>query len=162
MNDKLLHDIELERTALLKFNVRFDVKQVITRGIPVSRTAQASVFLSAKNQLYTLVTGQSPLLLGDVQKIIKRMGMQAERYLPPAGTSDYFDAVGRQKFREIFPGRATVSNDDISFYRTLAPYNPALVQIKEINTGVILQFDSDAHGSWRPVTHFSYRRIRTS
>ena len=63
---------------------------------------------------------------------------------------------------EVFPGRTRVSDEDIIFYRTLAPYNPALVMISEVKSGEIYQFDSDFRGNWRVATKFTYRRIRTS
>jgi hypothetical protein len=48
----------------------------------------------------------------------------------------------------------------LHFYKTLAPYNPALVLISEVKNGEIYQFDSDAYGNWRVGARFSYRRIR--
>ena len=90
------------------------------------------------------------------------MGLRAEIYLPPKGEVDYFDEIGRQHFRKVFPGRHNPSHDDIMFYRTLAPYNPAMVQILEVKDGEIKQFDTDASSGWRTVTRFAYRRIKTS
>ena len=70
--------------------------------------------------------------------------------------------IATRKFQEVFPGRRTVSEDDIAFYKTLVPYSPALVLIREVKTGTIYQYDSDASGGWRPHAKFSYRRIATS
>src|SRR5690606_29547593 len=102
------------------------------------------------------------LVLSDVKKIVSRMGLKAELFLPPKGEVDYFDEIGRKKFREVFPARHTPSAEDIIFYRTLAPYNPALIQIHEVTTGEIKQFDTDASGGWRVAARFAYRRIKTS
>jgi hypothetical protein len=93
---------------------------------------------------------------------VARMGLKAELYFPPKGQPDYFDGIGREKFRDVFPGRSHISSDDITFYRTLAPYNPALVLIGEVKNGEIYQYDSDARGDWRVATKFTYRRIKTS
>ena len=90
------------------------------------------------------------------------MGLKAELYFPPKGHPLYFDEIGRSKFHEVFPGRSNVSNDDIIFYRTLAPYNPALVLISEVKNGEVYQFDTDASGQWRLAAKFTYRRIKTS
>lgn len=162
MNNDVFGDIALEQTAKEKFGVAVDISSVIVRGASVSRTAQATVFLTAKKQLYVYVTAQSNLLLGDIQKIIARMGLKAELYLPPRGRTDYFDQIGRKKFNEVFPGRNIVAKQDILFYRTLAPYNPALILIEEVKNGEIRGYDSDASTGWRTLVKFAYRRIKTS
>lgn len=89
------------------------------------------------------------------------MGLAAELYLPPKGQPHYFDDIGRAKFAQVFPGRSNPGPADLQYYRTLAPYNPALVQIAEVKTGEIKQFDTDAKGQWRTATKFAYRRIKT-
>jgi hypothetical protein len=162
MNDAIFDDIDIEHVAKSKFGLAVDIKQVIARNVPVSHTTEATVFLTTKNQLFTLVSGKSRLLLGDVRKIIIRMGMKAELFLPPKGEPDYFNRIGREKFKEVFPGRGVLSSDDIAFYKTLAPYNPAMVQISEIKQGVIRKFDPDSTNDWRIAAEFSYRRIKTS
>ena len=72
------------------------------------------------------------MILSDVKKIISRMGMRAELFLPPKGQPRYFEDIGKRKFREVFPGRKHVTDEDLHFYKTLAPYNPALVLISEV------------------------------
>ena len=162
MRDEIYDDMELEKISKDRFGLDIDVAQVIVRDIEVSRTAVATVFLTKKKQLLVYIDGHSRLLLSDVKKIVTRMGLRAELFLPPKGQPDYFDAIGREKFREVFPGRGHISDEDILFYRTLAPYNPALVLISEVKTGEIYQFDSDARSEWRVAAHFTYRRIKTS
>lgn len=63
------------------------------------------------------------------------MGLKAELYMPPKGQPHYFDDIGRMKFSEVFPGRKVITDEDIVFYKTLAPYNPALVLISEVKKG---------------------------
>jgi hypothetical protein len=162
MREEIYDDTALERTARERFGVDVAIGQVIAREVEVSRTATATVFLTKKKQLFVFVGGHSKLLLGDVKKIVTRMGLKAELYFPPKGQPDYFDAYGRERFREVFPGRGHASDDDIIFYRTLAPYNPALVLISEVKNGEIYKYDSDTHGGWRPAAKFAYRRIKTS
>ena len=162
MNSELYDDIALERIAKEKFGLKVDIDKVIVRQIPVGHTAEATVFLTTKKQLFVYISAHSKLVLGDVKKITTRMGLQAELFLPPRGEVDYFDAVGRVKFRDVFPGRSSPSADDIMFYRTLAPYNPALVQVHEVKNGEIKQFDTDSSKGWRVAARFAYRRIKTS
>jgi hypothetical protein len=160
MNDSVYDDMAMEQIAKSRFGMTIDVDHVIVRAIPVSRVATATLLLTSKKQLLLYVTGTSKLLLSDVKKIVSRMGLTAELYLPPKGQPNYFDDIGRQKFKAVFPGRTNPSAADLQYYRTLAPYNPALVQISEIKTGEIKQFDTDAKGQWRVVSRFAYRRIK--
>lgn len=162
MTDEIYNDTALERLAKDRFGMDIDISQVIVREVEVSRTAVATVFLTKKKQLMVYVHGHSRLLLSDVKKIISRMGFKAELYLPPKGQPDYFDVIGRDKFREVFPGRGHIRDEDLIFYRTLAPYNPALVLIAEVKNGEIFCYDSDTRGGWRVAAKFTYRRIKTS
>lgn len=162
MTDEIYDDLALERIAKERFGLDIDIRQVIVRQVEVSRTATATVFLTTKKQLFVYVTGHSKLLLSDVKKIVSRMGLKAELYLPPKGQPDYFDMIGREKFRDVFPGRGHISSEDIIFYRTLAPYNPGLVLISEVKSGEIYKYDSDSRSGWRVAARFAYRRIKTS
>lgn len=155
-------ELALERTIKENFGVDFDIHHVIVYKVPVSRTAQATLFLTTNKQLYLFITGQSKLLLSDVKKIVTRMDLTAELYHPPKGRPDYFNEIGRSMFHEVFPGRKNIGDADINFYRTLAPYNPALVLISEVKNGHVYQYDSDSTSQWRIAAKFAYRRIRTS
>lgn len=159
MNSEIYDDIAIEETAREQFGKQLDIKQVIVRNAPTSHTTTATVFLTTKGQLFVLVSGRAPLTLGDVRKIIRRMGMTADAYLPPKHEPHYFDKVAEEKFRDVFPGRTSVSEHDLLFYRLLAPYNPALVRIAAINDGVIRQFDSADSSNWRVAAKFAYKRI---
>lgn len=160
--NELYDDVALERQIKSLFGVDGDVEAVIARRIPVGRSVEATLFLTKKKQLFLFIHGETRLLLSDVKKIVSRVGLMPELYMPPKGRPNYFDEVGTLKFQEIFPGRKVAQAEDIVFYRTLAPYSPALVLIREVKNGIIYQYDSDATGAWRPHSKFSYRRIKTS
>lgn len=162
MTDEIYDDFALERIAKDRFGLDLDISQVILRNADVSRTAGATVFLTAKKQLFVYVSGRSKLLLGDVRKIVVRMGLRPELFLPPVGQPDYFDVIGREKFRQVFPGRTSIKDDELRFYRTLTPYNPGMILISEVKNGEIFRYDSDAKDNWRLAARFAYRRIRTS
>jgi hypothetical protein len=162
MTDDMYSDLALEQLVKDRFGFVGEIDQVILREVPASRTAVATVFLTKKKQLLVYVHATSKLLLGDVKKVVTRMGLKAELYFPPKGQPDYFDHIGREKFQAVFPGRGHISDADIIFYRTLAPYNPALILISEVKTGEIFQYDSDARSDWRVGAKFAYRRIKTS
>lgn len=160
MND--IDTIALERAVEREFGMTLEVGQVIVSSVDVARAVQATVFLTKKKQLLCYITGQSRLTLGDVRKIVSRMGLGVESYRPPKGQPRYFDEVAQAKFSEVFPGRTHITGDDLRFYKTLAPYSPALIVISEIKDGHIYQYDADAHGDWRVAAKFTYRRIKTS
>lgn len=160
MNDSVYDDMALEQIARSKFGLQVDIDHVIVRNVPVSRVASATLFLTTKKQLLLYVHGTSKLLLTDVKKIVGRMGLVAEQYMPPKGQPNYFDEIGKEKFKAIFPGMSNPSAQDLHYYRTLAPYNPALIQISEIKAGEVKQFDTDAKTEWRVAAKFAYRRIR--
>lgn len=162
MNDQMYDDVAMERQIKAEFGVSAEVESVIARRFPVGRSVEATLFLSSKKQLYLYISGEARLTLSDVQKIVSRAGLHAELYVPPKGRPQYFDEIGAAKFQEVFPGRKAVTEQDIAFYKTLAPYSPALVLIHEVKNGIIYQYDSDAMGGWRPHAKFSYRRIKTS
>lgn len=162
MNDQVYEDLALEKNIKERFGVAVEVDSVISRRFPVSRTGEATLFLTKKKQLFLYVTSQSKLLLSDIQKIVARAGLKADMYLPPKGRPHYFDEIGTQKFRDIFPGRGHINAQDIAFYRTLTPYTPALILISEVKNGIVYQYDSDSTGGWRQTTRFTYRRIKTS
>ena len=162
MNDQLYDDVALERQIKAQFGVDTEIESMIARRIPVNRNSTASLFLTRKKQLFLYVYGESRFLLSDIKKIVSRIGLTAEMYLPPKGRPNYFDEVGTEKFVEVFPGRKVTNPEDIAFYRTLAPYSPALVLIHEVKNGIIYQYDSDSKTGWRQHSKFSYRRIKTS
>ena len=153
-------DMALEQIAKSRFGMIIDIDHVIVRGVPVSRVATATLFLTEKKQLMLYVSGTSKLLLADIRKIVSRMGLVAEQYLPPKGQPHYFDDIGVEKFKAVFPGRSAPTKQDLQYYRTLASYNPALVQIAEVRAGEVRQFDTDARGEWRVAAKFAYRRIK--
>jgi hypothetical protein len=162
MRDGMYNELALERAVREYFGADIDVRQTIVCRIPVSPTAIATLFLTTKKQLYLYITAQSKITFGDVKKIVSRMGLKADLYIPPKNRPQYFNEVGSAKFHEVFPGRKHINEDDIAFYRTLAPYNPAFILISEIKNGEIYQFDSDSHTKWRVAAKFAYRRIKTS
>lgn len=162
MNDQLLADEAIEQIAKDRFGLDLEIRQMIAREIPIGHTGDASVFLSKKKQLYAYIHGQSNYVLGDIQKIVARMGLRAELYIPPKGQPHYFDDIAAEKFTQTYPGRKPTSENDLRYYKTLASYNPALVVVHEVKNGEIKQFDTDASSGWRTVAKFAYRRIKTS
>lgn len=160
--DMAYNEMALERSLTAQFGPVLNIKQIIVYQVPVGQLSEATLFLTDKKQLYLYVTGQSKLLLDDIKKIISRMGLKAELFLPPKGHPGYFNDISVEKFKEVFPGRREINEQDLIFYKRLVPYNPALVLISEVKDGRVYQHDSDSSTGWRVAAKFAYRRIRTS
>ncbi len=161
MDDAIYDDLAIEAIVKNQFGVQLDIKQVIAREIPTSHTATATVFLTPKHQLYALVRARANLTLGDVRKMAKKMGLEVEAYLPPHYNGDYFNDIARVKFSSVFPGRHAVDESDLNYYKLLAPYNPALLRIRNVTDGIIRQFDSHDSSQWRVAAKFAYKQIST-
>lgn len=161
-DDSWFDDFDLEKLIKERFGLTIEVGKVIGRRLPAGQSVTATVFLTSKKQLFCYIDGYNRLTLGDIKKLAARIGLKPDEFFPPKGRPQYFDEIGREKFSQVFPGRHDVSPEDIQFYRTLAPYMPALISVREVRDGTIYCADSDARGGWRPAVKFAYRRIQTS
>lgn len=159
---EMYDELALEQNAKALFGFSCDIQQVILHNAPVSHTMHATVFMTEKKELMVYIDGESRVTLGDIKKIVTRMGFVAELFLPPKGRTDYFNEFAKDRFREVYPGRHNPSPEDLYYYTTLAPYQPALVQVASVKNGEINQFDTDSKSNWRIAAKFAYRRIRTS
>lgn len=160
MNDAMLDDIAIEKSCKERFNVTLDVADVIVRGVPAGVARKATIFVATNHQVYLYVLSQSAMVLDDVRKIINRMQCEAEVIYPPFGEADYFDRIGRQKFKVMFPGKAIVGEEDLRYYKNLAPYNPALIQLGRVK-GEIRAFETEGR-NWRKVKDYSYSKIKAN
>ncbi len=160
----MAQDLSLNLKALateLESEFGFDapIKHIVAWQMPVSRSAKATIFFNRKNQLFIHITTPARQTLGEVQKILFRVGLSAYKYLPPAGRPEYFTEIASEHFKKTYPGRKITSDNDLRYFKTLALYNPALVQIKNIKDGVIKCFDPDAKGEWRVQAKLVYSRL---
>lgn len=153
---------ELQAIVSEQFSKKIVIRQVVLGNFEVGRTARAWIFLDDKKQAYLFVFAEARQTLGDVKKLTGRINVIASSYIPPRGDKSYFDDIGRKKFSEVFPGRPSISESDIVYYRTLAIYNPALIELKEIKNGEIKCFDATTPGNWRTVKRFSYIKVKTA
>lgn len=160
MTDDLSFNLASLATNLAsEFGFDVPIKRIVAWQMPVSRSAQATVFFNHKNQLFIYVTTPARQTLGDVQKILFRVGVAAYKYLPPVNQPNYFVEIASKHFNKTYPNRKIVSDNDLRYFKTLAPYNPALVQIKNVKQGVINCFDPDAKGGWRVAAKLVYSRL---
>lgn len=157
MKTEVLDDFDLEKHCKDFFGVTLEVTEVIVRDVPTGTAAAGTLFKANNGQLYVYLTSQGVQVLDDVKKIISRMQCEAETYLPPHGEPDYFERIARDKFKIMFPGKPIVGEDDLRYYKNIAPYNPALVLLARVK-GEIRGFDARSK-VWRKVKDFSYSKI---
>lgn len=154
-----LDEHTIEEACKQQFGLSITVADIIAHDVSVGQTARATVFKTGTGQVYAFIASRGSQLFGDVQKSILRMQCEAEAYYPPHGEKEYFERIAREKFKMLFPGKHIVGDDDIRYYKGLAPYNPALVRLSKVK-GEIRAYD-DHLKAWRKVKDFSYSRIAT-
>lgn len=160
MNDAIFDDIAIEKSCKERFERTFDIAEVVVRGMPVGIAARATVFTTTKGQMFCYIVSQSGMVLDDVRKIVHRMQCEAEVFVPPHSEADYFDRIGRGKFKVMFPGKPILGEDDLRYYKNLAPYNPALVLLNKIK-GEIRGFEVESK-TWRKARDYAYSKIKPS
>lgn len=136
--------------------------EAIARQIPISRSAVMTVFLAQDDKLYALIQAKSKTVLADIAKMLHASGVVPEAYFPPINQPHYFEQFAIKKYQQTYPGLKPTKNSDLDFYRTLAPYNPGLVEIRLIKDGKIKTFDADVKGGWRTYCKFNYSKIEIS
>ncbi|MDR0887533.1 MAG: hypothetical protein LBM97_02500 [Candidatus Nomurabacteria bacterium] len=152
---------KLSQLLNIHFGFRRPIEKVILQNVYVGSMANATLFFDAKGYLLLFIASKTRLKLAEVQKIVSRMGMKARIFLPPMGDTAYFNTIAREKFAMTFPGKKIVHADDLAYYRTLVPYNPALVVIGEVKNGVVKVFDSESPTGWRDAVNLSYNYSKT-
>jgi hypothetical protein len=159
MNEEMLGDIAIEKSCKERFGVSVDIAEVIVRGVQSGVASQSTIFKTTNGQVWLYVASQSALLLDDVQKIVNRMNVEAELFVPPHGETDYFARIGREKFKTLFPGKHITSEDDLRYYKKLAPYNPALIRLSRIK-GEIRAYNTQSK-NWHKNREYNYSKIKT-
>lgn len=160
MKSETQEELSIRQAVKNYFGVDTDYRKLILYRVPAGRSAVASLFLTNKKQLFVYIESNLKVTLGDVKKIVSRMGLKSELYIPPRGRPKYFEDIANKKFHEVFPGRKSIGDEDLSFYRTLALYNPALVLISEVRDGEVKQYDTSVRGNWRVAARIVYKRSK--
>ncbi len=158
MNEAVLDEVTIEKACNERFGIILNTTETLLKAVPVSVSAKANVFMADNHQLYVFIASQSSMVLDDVRKIICRMQCEAKEFLPPYSEADYFDRIARNKFKVMFPGKSITGEDDLRYYKSLAPYNPALVHIAKVK-GEIRGYDA-ASKTWRKVKDYTYSKIK--
>lgn len=149
---------QVEKICQDCFDVNLQVKNLILDDAPTSKGSHTTVFRTDHGTIYALCIADDPLVLADVKNIVKSMGMHAEAYLPPNADKNYFLHFGQKSFQSVFPGRKVETDQDVSYYKTLAPYSPALIRIAKVD-GEIRRYDN-IWQQWQSALEFSYLHMQ--
>lgn len=141
------------------FHVYLPVKKLLFDDIETGPKSYAVLFESG-HDTYALIVARegSSQTLGDVRRIVKGMGLEAQRFFPPGADPQYFYQEGVQHFLNAFPGRKQWKKEDIRFYELLADYPVALVRIAAIN-GEVRRFNQ-AQNQWQAIFERHFRKIQ--
>jgi hypothetical protein len=159
MKEEIFEDIAIEQAAKDKFGLALEIAEVVVRGAQTGIASKGTIFKTTNGQMWLYVVSHSTQLFDDVQKIVSRMNVEAELYAPPHAEADYFNRIGRDKFKTMFPGKPVRSEEDLRYYKKLALYNPALVRLSKIK-GEIRAYDPQSKG-WHKVKDYAYSKIKT-
>lgn len=159
MNDDAYEDAFLEKEIKTRFDVSLDITKMIIRRAPAGPAIWASVFVTSNKTLFVFIEGTKTMTFGDARRVTKRMGIRADRFFPPYGEKDYFNAKAKAKFKDVFPGRPITDETDLRHYKSLVSYSPALASVLEVPDSKIRQYDSDAADKWRVVAKYNYRSV---
>lgn len=157
MDDQIYDDTIIERNIATAFGLKLNISDVIARDVSTGYTSTATVFKTSPNNIFVFIRSQGTMLLADVQKMLRGMNIDAESFVAPHGDDDYFKRIGVQKFKDMFPGKHIMSDDDTRYYQTLAPYSPALIRVARIK-GDIRSFHFESK-IWRKVRDYSFSKI---
>lgn len=158
MNPDFFTDLAITETIREQFAKKLEITRMIVRDIQVGVTSHASVFRAKGGSVYALVRSNTELSLGDIMKILRNIGIDADHYVPPGGVTTYFEDKAVERFKEVFPGRRVMDDsEDLRYYRKLIPYTPALVCVSRIR-GELREYDPQSR-QWKVVKRLSYSKI---
>jgi hypothetical protein len=161
MESDYFSDLAITETIKEEFGMKLDITRMLVRNAQVSPVANASLFRAKGGAIYALVRSSNNQTLGDMKKLLRNMGIESDAFIPPGGIEDYFADKAIEKYKKVFPGKR-INNDaeELRYYKTLVPYNPALARVAKIG-GEIREYDPLTR-TWYVVKRISYKKINTT
>lgn len=150
-----LTNSQIEAYCRNYFAQSITVSRILAENIDCNHDRFANIFYDIDGQLYAIIFSNNTMSLGDVRKIVSAIGMNAEGYFTPTGNRQYFYNYAKDVFQMVYPNRTSMTTEDLSYYQTLAPYNPALVKVKAVN-GELRSYKTTA-GQWIKIADFTYQ-----
>lgn len=142
------------------FNIEPDIKELILDSAPSSNNTNTTIFETSTDEVYALCLSEKALTLADVKSIMRSMGIKADSFLAPKGDEDYFLKYGQRIYKSVFPAKKLTNEQDIEFYKTLAPYSPALIKVAKIN-GIIRKYNTNWH-QWQKALELNYIKSKVA
>lgn len=155
---ELAEKMRIKRLCKENFGVDLRINTIVASDVEMTQDDSYTTIFNTNGAMYALCETNEPTTLRDIKSQIRLMGLDAEYYYPPAHDANYFERYGKNAFLSVFPGREIATESDIDFYKTLAPYSPALVRIRKVN-GRIRRFNKPGN-MWQTTMDLSYSRIR--
>jgi len=157
----LMRRQECEALVPDRFHVYLPVTELLFDDIETGPHSYAVLFKSGQDAYALLLTEKGyEQTLGDARRIVKGMGLEAQRFFPPGADPLYFYEEGVRHFKEAYPGRKQWKPDDITFYQSLASYSPALVRLSSIN-GEVRRYNAHSN-NWQKAFDYSFRKIQVA
>lgn len=150
---------ESNKLIPLAFRIKIPITKVLFDDIETGPSSYATIFKSG-DDTYVLLEAEDghEQTLGDVRRIVRNMGLEAQQFFPPAADPFYFYREGVNHFLKAYPGRKDWKDEDIDFYQSLAAYNPALVQLSAVN-GAVCRFNICTN-SWQKAFNYNFKKVR--
>ena len=127
------------------FHVEMPVDEFLFDDIETGRDSYAVIFRS-RSSVYAL------------RRIVKNMGLTAERFLPPEADPQYFYRNGVELLKRVYPSLRRWNYDDVWMYSRKVPYSPALVKVASVD-GEIRRFNQRG-ASWQKLLNYSFRKVQ--
>lgn len=138
------------------FHIDLPVDEFLFDDVETGRDSYATIFKS-NDDIYVLLKSDSSQTLGEVQRMIKNMGMTPQKVYPPEADPTYFYRHSIDILRDTFPALKHWTYEDVMMYSKKVEYTPALVKIASVN-GEIRRYNS--HGSsWQKIFDFSFKKV---
>ncbi|MFC2370173.1 MAG: hypothetical protein ACFNMB_03055 [Candidatus Saccharimonas sp.] len=141
------------------FHIEMPVDEFLFDDIETGRDSYAVIFRS-RGSVYALLIAENGAeqTLEDVRRIVKNMGLTAEKFLPPEADPQYFYRNGVELLKRVYPSLRRWNYDDVWMYSRKVPYSPALVKVASVD-GEIRRFNQRG-ASWQKLLNYSFRKVQ--
>ena len=154
-----LRQFKCESLVPSVFHVYLPVTELLFDDIETGPHSYAVLFKSGHNTYALLVAEEGyNHTLGDVQRIVKNMGLEAQRFFPPGADPSYFYEEGMKHFLDVYPSLKQWKKEDVTFYQSLASYSPALVRLSSVG-GEIRRFNARSN-AWQKAFDYTFKKIQ--
>lgn len=143
-----------------QFHLHLPVDALLFDDIETGTHSYAVLFRSGHHLYALFIDEDNRQTLGDVQSMMRHMGVKPLKILPPHADPDYFTHEARHEFSTAYPAIKLMDPETLRFYRNYASYTPGLVRIAEINGSIKRYVASLSH--WQTAFEYTFRRIQVS